>query len=348
MKSNIKKVLVVALMFMLVFTMVACGNSDSDNGGSGDDEVYTLSATWCAGEATAIVQSWYKAAEKIEKDSNGRIQVKTYHTGQISGSDRENAEKVSTNVCQFTTIPCATMAEFSGIEEYNISTIPYVCTTDAQLDYLYDEGLYDEVNAAFTEQTGLVPNGSFSTGWIALGMKSGEVRSVADVKGKKVRSMTTEGQLSTLEAWGAAPTPMAIGELFTALQQGTVDGALAAEQLFDSEGYGEILASVTNINPFSTYHIGIYNKEWYEALPDDLKVVFDEGMEYFYEVCRPAQLQATADAYANLEAAGCTFVELTDSELQAFAAAATSVTENMFANLDATFVQKAKDLLAAM
>lgn len=347
MRKNLEKLFAVILVLTLVFTMAACGNSD-DNSGTENSEKYTLSATWCAGEATAIVQSWYKAAEKIEQDSNGRIQVKTYHTGQISGSDRENAEKVSTNVCQFTTIPCATMAEFSGIKEYNLSTIPYICTSDAQLDYLYDQGVYDDINAEFTAQTGLVPNGSFSTGWVALGMKKGEVRSAAELKGMKIRSMTTEGQLSTLEAWGAAPTPMAIGELFTALQQGTVDGALAAEQLFDSEGYGEILASITNINPFSTYHIGIYNQDWYNDLPDDLKTVFDEGMAYFYEVCRPAQLQATEDAYKNLEADGCKFVELTADELQGFADAAASVTEKMSADLDADFVQKAKDCLATM
>ncbi len=342
------KIISVLLVLMLVFTFTACGDNSDEEDQAAEDKVYELAACWVAAESSPTIQSWYAFRDKIEKESNGRIKVVTYHTSQLGSSDRECAEKVATGVVQFASVPSATMAEFSGIKEYDALSIPYLCLNDAQLDYIYDNGVFDDVNEEFAEKTGMVPNGSFSAGWVSLGLAKGSARLPEDIKGEKIRSMTTDAQLRTLEAWGAAPTPMGFGEMFTGIQQRTIDGALAASLLFDAEGFGDILESVTDINPFATYHIGFYNKEWYDSLPSDLQEIFDECMEYFYEVSRENAIKATEESYDNLTARGCEIIRLTDEERAVWVDAAASVYDDMAENIGADFVKKVEDCLATM
>lgn len=305
--KNFKKIVAIVTVLCLVFSLTACGGGnagggDTSQGTDGEaQETYEFSATWVAGPTTPIIIAANMLVEELEEKSGGRIKGTIYHSGQITTSDRENLEKVQQNICQLTSVPLFSMSEFTGATEFNLMNIPYLFNNDAEMDHVCDIGMFDEFFDVFTDKTGVGVAGTFSVGWVALATSKGPVAKPSDITGLKIRSMQTDAHMNTLSSWKANPTPMSIGEVFTALQQGTVEGMLGASQMIYQDGYGEVIKGIVDVKPFATYHAAIYNKAWVEALPEDLQKVFLEALENYVAKTREISDQLEKEALDGLE-----------------------------------------------
>jgi TRAP-type C4-dicarboxylate transport system substrate-binding protein len=117
---------------------------------------------------------------------------------------------------------------------------------------------------------------------------------------------------------GANPTPMSFSELYTALQQGTVDGqdnpyAIVATNKFDEvQKYMTDLSHTFDITCFSI------NDAFYQSLPEDLQAVVDEAAADAVKVNRE-QSQANEQTYIkDIQDSGCKITFLTDAQREAF------------------------------
>jgi TRAP-type C4-dicarboxylate transport system substrate-binding protein len=131
-----------------------------------------------------------------------------------------------------------------------------------------------------------------------------EIRSPDDMKGMKIRSTASSIDRSALQAFGANPVAMGFGEVYTGLQQGTIDGeGLPPDLMFDMKHH-EVVRYVV-MNNYNTYLIiCAMNAKFYDGLPKDLQAVVDDAA---LEAVKYANQQWTPmlnDRVKKMEAAG--------------------------------------------
>ena len=140
-----------------------------------------------------------------------------------------------------------------------------------------------------------------------------EVTGVDSLKGIKVRTMENSLQMDAWKALGANPTPMAFGEVYTALQQGTVEGQenplglISANSFMDVQDY--LVLSEHNYTPMPTF----INLELYNNLTDNQRAIMEYVSEYVEQWERERNIELNEQILADFEADGVNIVELDDA-----------------------------------
>lgn len=99
----------------------------------------------------------------------------------------------------------------------------------------------------------------------------GPIRTPADLSGLKIRTMENPMHLAFFKDLGANPTPMSWGELYTALQQGTVDAQENPYAMIDDGKFYEVQKFVSETGHVFSYEVLIANRKFIESLPKDLR-----------------------------------------------------------------------------
>ena len=171
-------------------------------------------STW-AGDGEAAYEGMKKFKEYIEADSNGVIEVLLYPSDQ-AGSTNEQVEQVSMNQLQMMS------SGDPGVKEIEYLCLPYLFDS---LDK-YTEFLESDIGQQYLQQgidsrnTRIIDTLPRSPRIISSNI---EINSLADMKNMKIRSPEKDYYVETFKAFGANPTPMAMGEIYSAMQTGVVD-----------------------------------------------------------------------------------------------------------------------------
>ncbi len=242
-----------------------------------------------------------KFEEEVEKNSNGRIDVQIYPNSEL-GSERAMYE-----ACQMGTLEVAygtssVLANF--YEPLIVLDLPF---------------LFSDVNAARKAMNGELgakaTEGIESTGMYVLGFMENGIRHTTnskrpintpeDFNGIKIRTMENEIHMSAFSKMGASPTPMAFTELFTALQQKTVDGQENPLYLIVSSRFYEVQNYLSLTGHVYTTGIATVNKNFWDSLPEDLQKVvndaFAEGQKVEYAACDEQNVTALETLKEKLE-----------------------------------------------
>lgn len=159
--------------------------------------------------------------QRLEAKSQGALKVKIFADGQL-GSEREVLELLQIGSIAMTKVSAAAMANFAP--SYQVLGVPYLFRDKAHLF----RALEGEVGKK------LLQSGSeywlrglcfYDAGSRSFYTKDTPIRTPEDLKGLKIRVMNHQISVDMVNAMGGAATPMAYGELYTALQQSVVDGA---------------------------------------------------------------------------------------------------------------------------
>jgi TRAP-type transport system periplasmic protein len=101
------------------------------------------------------------------------------------------------------------------------------------------------------------------------------IRHLTDFKGKKLRVLAADMQQEMIKRLGATPVAMTLGDVLPAIQQGAIDGSLAAITIESSMHFWDAAKYVTDINQPFIFSLTILSKQWYDALPADLQKIID-------------------------------------------------------------------------
>lgn len=329
-KKTVALLLILAMIFSIGLS--GCGGGSGEGSGSGEaegdsasgGEVYKMKIVNLAAESDPLNVSYRYLKEQLEKATDGRIAVEIYANKAISNSDEEQSEMIRSNMAQMTTTPSFTLAAMnSDLKNFYIFDIPYLFQTDEDIWAYGDSDVGKQMIADLLEKTGgIKAYGPFSIGWVKVSSNKQPIKSPADLKGLKIRTTSSEFYIGTMQAFGANPTPVAYGEVYTALQQGTVDGMMTSTSLYASDRFYEVQKYMGAINPFAITHYPIISNDWYESLPDDLKTIFDDCMAEYVDYVRNLELEAEAAAIQTVRDNGMEVEEYTDEQKQPFIDAA--------------------------
>lgn len=182
-----------------------------------------------------VHQSMVYFAERAKELSNGDLNIRIYPNAQL-GTQRESVELMQKGVIAMAKSNASEMEAFEPA--YGAFNIPYIFR---DRDHYY---------RALTGQVGEdILAASADKGFIGLTYYDGGARSFyankainspTDLKGMKIRVQPSPSAIAMIEAMGGNPTPLAYGELYTALQQGVVDGAENNPTALTNSRHGEV------------------------------------------------------------------------------------------------------------
>lgn len=252
--------------------------------------------------------------EKIKELSGGKMEIDVYGDGQLGG-DREVAETVqygNIDMCVVSTTPVA--AFYSDL---NVFDAPFLFKDSAQAQEILDGEIGQQISKGM-EDIGFKVLGFPENGFRQLSTATKEVHTPDDLKGLKVRVMESEVHIATWKALGASPTPMAFSELFTALQQKTVDGQDNPFVTDRDNRFYEVQDYIIETNHVYTPYLLLMSKDSFDKLTDEEKAIVEEVGKYGVQVQREKTAEYDGDAVAEMQEKGVTLIQLTDEEKQQF------------------------------
>lgn len=342
MKKNRKKWMALACTLGLLLTAVSCGSTGTkttaEAGGSTQAAESKAESNKATEEAelpemvlrlstntnedddktNAAMVGLKAAVAYVEEATGGKLKIDVYWGGVLGTSADDvlgGLQNGSFEMCGFAH---GNWGEFTdGLVPFNI---PYLFTSQEALSAFIDGEGGELVRNKVLEDTGLRILAFGEYGFRHVTSNKGIVKSPEDLKGVKLRTMTDPYQIAAFEQLGAAVTPIAWSELFSALQQGVVDAQenplanIYTSKLYEVQKYLTFTKHNVSINTFTI------SEAVYQDLPEEYQKVLQEAAVVNQEACREALVKQESDLKTRLESNECgmTLYEPTAEELEAF------------------------------
>jgi tripartite ATP-independent transporter DctP family solute receptor len=160
-------------------------------------------------------------ADLAEKKSGGRLKIDIYPSGQL-GQERECLELLQIGSLAMTKVSASVMENFAP--SYKVLSLPYIFRDPAH-SYRVMDGDIGEKILQQEQKFWLRGLTFYDAGYRSFYTKDRPVIQPGDLRGLKLRVQPSNMAMNMVRAFGGSPTPISWGELYTALQQGVVDGA---------------------------------------------------------------------------------------------------------------------------
>lgn len=210
-----KKLLILALIVCTAVSFVSFG------AGAASAKAVNLSLNHVGATDHPYHAGAEKFAELIKEYTDGAITVDVFPASQIA-SGAKAIEYVQAGTLDIALE--STMAFSNFVKEVGVLDMPFLFSNKEEAFRIIDGAVGKEL-AQIAEKKGFKIIGWWDNGFRSITSTKGPVAAPADLSGLKIRTPESKVFLTTFETLGAIPTPMAVSEVFTALQLGTVDAA---------------------------------------------------------------------------------------------------------------------------
>lgn len=280
-----KKGIFYFLALFMVFALAACSDSNEASGDSGDNkdtgegseiQELTVKFSHVVAENTPKHQGALAFKEYLEKNSDGNIKVQVYPNSSLFG-DQDEVDNLIANNVQFI---APDLSKFVGLNPaFNVPSLPFLFESNEEAYAFWDGEKGQEVLSSL-EDKGIIGMRMWPNGPKYITNNKHAIKTPEDLEGLKIRVQGGQVLASLFETLGAGPLQLPFGELYTALEQGTVDGQvntfsnIATKKLGDVQGY-----MTTNWGAARVDYAVFTNTEFWSSLNDPTKKLFEEAME---------------------------------------------------------------------
>ncbi|WP_163517495.1 TRAP transporter substrate-binding protein [Gelidibacter japonicus] len=196
----------------LFFGLVSCQSVE---------ETKTIKLAHGLDETHPVHRAMVFMGQELEKKSEGTLKIDVYPNQQL-GSERQCLELLQIGSLGMTKVSAAVMENFSP--NMKVFGLPYLFKNRAQTFRVLDGPIGKELLDG-GEKYWLKGLGYYDAGSRSFYTVKSPIEKPDDLKGLKIRVMESVTAMNMIKSMGGAPTPISSGELYTALQQGVVDGA---------------------------------------------------------------------------------------------------------------------------
>jgi tripartite ATP-independent transporter DctP family solute receptor len=279
----------------LSFVLAACGGNDdgadngnTDTGNNGDNgeaagDIEPQEWRFVVEETQGQVQYEYaqEFADLVDEKSGGALDIDVYEFGAL-GSEVDQVEQLTQGIVEFAIISPG----FTGtlVPEGNIFALQFLFTDDQELnqEILNESEAINEQLVPLYEEQGILPL-SFWTEGAMQWTGNSPLQTPDDFQGFQMRTQESPLILESYEAYGANPTAMSWGELYTGLQQGAVDGQENPIFFIADANFNEVqdYMTISNHNMYVT--MTTVNPDFYNGLDEDVQQIIDESVEEMRE-----------------------------------------------------------------
>ncbi|WP_438043978.1 TRAP transporter substrate-binding protein [Sorangium sp. So ce128] len=244
-------------------------------------------------------------ARQLDKRSGGAVQLQIFPNGQL-GSETESIEQVQRGALAMVKTSTAPLEGF--IPEMAIFGLPYLFRDQ---DHYWKVLLGDVGRDLASAGTKVGVRGLcyYDSGSRSFYTSGAPVMSPDDLKGKKIRVMQSKTAMDMISQMGGAPTPIAFGELYSALQQGMVDGAENNPPSLFTSRHFEVTKHYSLDEHTRVPDIILFSQKIWESLSPEVQRWIEEAADESAAFQREAWKKSTQDALDALKKAGVTIHE---------------------------------------
>jgi TRAP-type transport system periplasmic protein len=305
-------------VFMLLSIILAgcAGSSDSASGDSdkADKKEYRLGMV--AAQNSVQHQAAEKFADLVNEKTDGNISISVFPAGQI-GSDEQLGQDLSRGTLEFAFVNQGSMSGMDQLLDFHY--LPYVVSNYAQADKLYyGDGIIPQTMTETLAKHGIKALGWYELEFRALSNSKKSVRTPEDMKGLRLRVPGSQAIMGFFNAVGAQTVTIAMPELYTALQQGTVDGQdnglliTYDNKLHEANQYYSRLNHV-----FATGTIAMSEKTW-GTLSEEEQTALKEAAKEAQDWEIAEQRKVTDSYVEKMKDEGVEVIDLTPEEIAEF------------------------------
>ncbi len=290
-----RKIVAAGLAAAMALSMAACGRNAGNGTNAGEDTI-TINIGHVEAEDRSTHQALVESFKKtVEEKSNGTISVQIY-PNSVLGGDAELTESVAMGTLEAALPSTSVLVSYS--DDFGIMDMPYLFSSPENAFAAMDGDLGTYFNEKL-EEVGIHSLGYSYNGLRSMTNSSHPIETPDDLKGLKMRVMENEVFIDFFETLGASATPMSFNELFTGLQQHTVDGEENPPSLIYASKFQEVqeyLSLTEHVNNFLGF---IMNQDFYNSLTQEQREIIDEAAGEFVKAQRQMELEDT-DHYIEL------------------------------------------------
>ncbi|WP_346705426.1 TRAP transporter substrate-binding protein [uncultured Agathobaculum sp.] len=330
-----KKIVSLFCAAAMVLSMAACsGGSNTAGTEDGNATVVKYSVVFASSGTQADGAA--VLSDLIEEHSDGRLKMEFYPSSQL-GDKIATFEGLQIATIEMTECALTDLSTFNSM--WSVFSLPYLWDSG-------DQAIQTIMDLAVSEvlEADMEANGFKIIAWTDLGSRSivntkRPINTPEDLHGLKIRCMEDAVLADATTAMGAIATPLAFSEVYTGMQQGTLDGADYQIPNVYASAWQEICPYMSLTEHFTIPDVVFVSKAWFDRLSaEDQQALLDAGQEFTEQWNSVIWPNATDTAREGLEAAGMTinevdkepFIEAVQPVIDEFLENATDEQKNLY------------------
>ena len=263
--------------------------------------------------------------DELAANSGGKLVVDVFPAMQLGGA-QENVQAVRAGTIQMVWVGMAFLTR--TVPELEAISLPFQFTgreqafkvVDGQIGKIIDQKMADK---------GLISLGYMELGARHVTNSKRPIKTIDDLKGLKIRLQPNETHLATFRALGANAVAMDIKELYSAMQQGVVDGQENPFSIIYASRYFEVQKYISNTGHFFDFISIIANRKAFQALPAAQQKAVRDAMDAAIRYQRERAKLQEADSIAEIQKRGMAYTQVTPELTDAMRKATSGVVEEV-------------------
>ncbi|WP_225035961.1 TRAP transporter substrate-binding protein [Winogradskyella sp. SM1960] len=291
-----KTIVPIFISFLLLMTFTSCETLQSDK---------TIKLAHGLDTNHPVHKAMIRMGEELDKNSKGKLKLEIYPNQQL-GSERQCLELLQIGSLDMTKVSAAVMENFSP--DMKVFGLPFIFK-DREHTFNVLDGTIGKELLDGGQKYWLKGLGYYDAGSRSFYTKEKPIETPKDLEGLKIRVMESVTAMRMVTSLGGSPTPISSGELYTALQQGVVDGAENNPPTFYLSRHYEVCKYFSLDEHTTIPDVLIISTHLWETLSAQEKVWLQSAVNVSVEYQRKLWAKAELEALEAVKKAGVTVVK---------------------------------------
>ena len=335
-----KRFIALVLCLVMALALAACGGSGSGSSapasggdaapaGDGSEQTFNLKLSHGLAEDHAVHIAMTAWAAEVAEKSGGTINIQIFPNGTL-GSEADNLSQIQAGALDMAKVSASTIGNFKS--EWNVVSVPYVFN-DKDHYYKVMDGEIAQELYGLTESDGFIGLTWLDSGSRSFYTANTPIRTPADLKGLKIRTMDSQMAIDMMTALGGSATVMGYSEIYTGMQQGTIDGA--ENNITAMRDHGDVSKYYCFDEHTRIPDIVVISTKVWNSMSDNQKQIMTETAKAMTESYKTAWAEFEDEIRTQAQANGVEFIE--DVDTAAFQEACQSIYDNLKTNDPAVY-----------
>jgi len=284
-------------------------------------------------------------AKLVGEKSGGRITIETFGNG-VLGSEPDMQASVQAGFIDIMVGPTPNLV--GVVPEFMIFDLPFFYKDFAAVDAVMDGEVGKRLFSLLQEKTGIVGLAWWDNGFRHMTNAIRTVKTVEDMAGLNIRVIPNPLFIATWKALGTNPTPLPWPELYSALENRSVDGQETPYALIYTARFYEVQKYLTKTGHVYTPFVLLASQKWFGSLSDEDKALVMEAAKESAKFQREVSRKAAEDLEQELVAKGFQIIEPTPEALAAMRERVAPVVQEYSEKIGVDLVEQARAAMAAV